>query len=555
MHSSSALAGLPRSSAPAGFDVVVIGAGFAGMLMLYRLRSMGLKVQVLEAAEDVGGTWWWNRYPGARCDVESLEYSYSFSSELQQEWTWKERFASQPEILAYARHVADRFDLRRDIRFRTRVNAARFDEPSNRWEVSTDQGEQFEACWLVSAAGCLSQPRMPEIAGLDTFAGQLHHTGLWPQQGVDFSGQRVGVIGTGSSGIQAIPLIAQQAAHLTVFQRTPNFSLPSGNRPLQDDELRAFKARYDELRARARQTPAGIASMPTPTRGALEDSPEGRREVYEAAWRQGSTFLTRAYKDLLFDEAANATAAEFVRDKIRAIVHDPAIAETLSPRDHFIGTKRICLDSGYYETFNRDNVSLVDLRRDPIESITPAGIRTVSGEIPLDAIVFATGFDAITGALLNIDIQGAQGRSLAQAWAAGPRTYLGLMTAGFPNLFCITGPGSPSVLTNMIMSIEQHVDWIAQCIDWLRKRGVRRMEADPQAQDRWVEHVNALADRTLFPRANSWYLGANVPGKPRVFMPYVGGLGLYRQTCDEVAARGYEGFLLDATAEPVDVPA
>ena len=536
--------------APSGgvhaFDVVVIGAGFAGMLMLHRLRGLGLSVGVLEAADDVGGTWWWNRYPGARCDVESLEYSYSFSSELQQQWTWKERFASQTEILAYARHVADRFELRRDIRFRTRVTAAQFDETRQCWSVSTDSDERFQARWLVSAAGCLSLPRMPDIPGRESFAGQLHHTGLWPHEGVDFSGQRVGVIGTGSSGIQAIPLIARQAAHLTVFQRTPNFSLPSGNRPLGDEEVRDFKARYDEVRTRARQTPAGIASMPTPTRGALEDPPERRSEVYEAAWRQGSTFLTRAYNDLLFDETANATAADFVREKIRAIVKDPAVAEALSPRDHFIGTKRICLDSGYYETFNRDNVSLVNLRRDPIVSITPGGIQTASGETGLDAIVFATGFDAITGALLNIDIRGAGGQSLAQAWAGGPRTYLGLMTAGFPNLFSITGPGSPSVLTNMIMSIEQHVDWITRCIDWLRGRGITQIEADPEAQDRWVDHVNALADRTLFPRANSWYVGANVPGKPRVFMPYVGGLGMYRQRCEEVAARGYEGFVLNA---------
>lgn len=546
MKSTTAPVGLGRTAEHAQFDVVVIGAGFAGMLMLHRLRGMGLGVRVFEAADDVGGTWWWNRYPGARCDVESLEYSYSFSSELQQQWTWKERFASQGEILSYARHVAERFDLRRDIRFQTRVTSARFDEKAACWSIVTDRGDQVTARWCVSAAGCLSLPRMPEFPGRDSFAGKLYHTGLWPQQGVDFSGLRVGVIGTGSSGIQAIPLIAAQAAHLTVFQRTANFSLPSGNRPLQDDEVERFKAQYEDVRARARMTPAGIASMPAPTRGALEDSPDRQREVYEAAWQRGSTFLTRAYNDLLFNEDANATAAEFVREKIRAIVKDPAVAETLSPRDHFIGTKRICLDSGYYETFNRDNVRLVDVRKDPIEGITPAGIRTASGEIALDAIVFATGFDAITGALLNIDIRGVGGQSLADAWSGGPRTYLGLMTAGFPNLFSITGPGSPSVLTNMIMSIEQHVDWIARCIDWMREQGSRRIEADPTAQDRWVDHVNQVADRTLFPRANSWYVGANVPGKPRVFMPYIGGLGVYRQHCDEVAARGYEGFLIDA---------
>ena len=526
-------------------DVVVIGAGFAGMLMLHRLRGMGLRVQVFEAGDDVGGTWWWNRYPGARCDVESLEYSYSFSPELQQDWTWKERFATQPEILAYARHVADRFDLRRDIRFRTRVTAASFDEGTARWAITTDRGDRARAHWCVSAAGCLSLPRMPDLPGRDSFAGKLYHTGLWPQEGVDFSGLRVGVIGTGSSGIQAIPQIARQAAHLTVFQRTPNFSLPAGNRMLPPEEVEAFKARYPEVRAKARMAPAGIAGMPAPDRGALQDPPERRQAVFEAAWRNGSTGFTRTYNDILLDERANAEAAEFVRAKIRAIVRDPATAETLTPRDHFIGTKRICLDSGYYETFNRDNVRLVDVRKDPIEAITPAGIRTASGEIALDAIVFATGFDAITGALLGIDIRGAGGLSLRDKWAGGPRTYLGLMTAGFPNLFVITGPGSPSVLTNMITSIEQHVDWIARCIDWLRGRGVQRIEADPAAEDAWVAHVNAVADQTLFPRANSWYVGANVPGKPRVFMPYIGGLGVYRQRCDDAAARGYEGFRLD----------
>jgi len=546
---AQAAGGPAASSSDIEVDVVVIGAGFAGMLMLHRLRGMGLRVQVFEAADDVGGTWWWNRYPGARCDVESLEYSYSFSPELQQEWTWKERFAPQAEILAYARHVADRFGLRRDIRFRTRVTEARFDEAQARWTITTDRGDRARALWCVTATGCLSLPRMPDFPGRDSFGGRLYHTGLWPHEGVDFSGLRVGVIGTGSSGIQVIPPIARQAAHLTVFQRTPNFSLPAGNRMLEAGEVAAFKARYPEVRAKARTAPAGIAGMPAPDRGALQDPPERRREVFEAAWRNGSTGLTRVYNDLLLDEQANATAAEFVREKIRAIVRDPATAETLTPRDHFIGTKRICLDSGYYETFNRDNVALVDVRKDPIEAITPTGIRTASREIGLDAIVFATGFDAITGALLGIDIRGAGGQSLRAKWASGPRTYLGLMTAGFPNLFVITGPGSPSVLTNMITSIEQHVDWIARCIDWLRARGVRRIEADAAAEEAWVAHVNTVADQTLFPRANSWYVGANVPGKPRVFMPYIGGLGVYRQRCDDVAARGYEGFRLDTTRE------
>ena len=543
-------AGAPAADATA-FDAVVVGAGFGGMYMLHRLRGMGLRVTVIEAADDVGGTWNWNRYPGARCDVESLEYSYAFSEELQQSWTWTERFASQPEILAYARHVADRFDLRRDIRFGTRVRSAHYDEAQAQWSITTDRGDALSARFCIMATGCLSLPRMPDFPGRDRFGGRLLHTATWPHEPVDFTGLRVGVIGTGSSGIQVIPMIARQAAHLHVFQRTPNFSLPSGNRPLASDEVAKFKARYPEVREKARHAPAGIAGMPAPDRGALDDPEERRREVYEAAWRNGSTGLTRAYNTLLMDEAANATAAEFVREKIRSIVTDPAVAERLTPRDHFIGTKRICLDSGYFQTFNRPNVTLVSLRETPIESITEAGIRTSREEIPLDVIVFATGFDAITGALLDIDIRGRQGLPLAEKWRGGPRTYLGLMTAGFPNLVSITGPGSPSVLTNMITSIEQHVDWIARCIHDLAARGARSIEADPAAEDGWVAHVNAVADQTLFPRANSWYVGANLPGKPRVFMPYVGGLGVYRRRCDEVAERGYEGFILDAPAAAV----
>ena len=526
-------------------DAVVIGAGFAGMYMLHRLRGMGLSVHVLEAGSDVGGTWYWNRYPGARCDVESLEYSYSFSEELQQSWNWKERFASQSEILAYANHVADRFDLRRDISFNTRVHSAHFDEAANQWTVRTDQGETFTAPHCVMAVGCLSLPRMPDFPGRDSFRGKLLHTGLWPKEGVDFTGMRVGVIGTGSSGIQVIAQIANQAAQLVVFQRTPNYSLPARNRPLQAEELAAFKLTYPQLREKARHTPVGIAGLPTPDRGAYDDTEAQRRAVYERAWQNGSTGFTRSYNNLLLDAAANETAASFVREKIRGIVRDPATAQALTPTDHPIGTKRICLDSGYFDTFNRPNVTLVDVRAAPIESITPEGIRTARNNYALDAIVLATGFDAVTGALLGIDIRGSGGLKLSDKWAGGPRTYLGLMTAGFPNLFVITGPGSPSVLANMIAAIEQHVDWIARCIGTLREQGIRRMQADPAAEDGWVDHVNEVADRTLFPRAASWYVGANIPGKPRVFMPYIGGLGVYRARCEEVAAKGYEGFVLE----------
>lgn len=527
-------------------DAVVVGAGFAGMYMLHRLRALGMRVRVFEAGSGVGGTWYWNRYPGARCDVESLEYSYSFSEALQQSWVWKERYAPQAEILSYANHVADRFDLRRDIVFNARVSSARFDEPANQWTVRTDSGEVAVARFCIMAVGCLSLPRLPQFPGRDRFKGPLYHTGLWPQEGVDFSGQRVGVIGTGSSGIQAIPQIARQAAHLHVFQRTPNYSLPANNRPLSGDEVAQFKARYGEVRARARMAPAGIAGIALPTKGAFDDADDERARTYEAGWHRGSTGFTRLYKDLLTDRRANDTAAQFVRAKIGSIVRNPAVADALTPHNHFIGTKRICLDTDYFETYNRDNVTLVNVRDDPIESITEHGIQTAKQTYELDAIVLATGFDAITGALLGMDIHTSGGRRLADKWADGPRTYLGLMTAGFPNLFVITGPGSPSVLTNMISSIEQHVDWIAECLSHLRARGIARMEADPTSEDRWVEHVNQVADQTLFPLADSWYVGANVPGKARVFMPYLGGLGVYRTRCEAVAANGYEGFVLQA---------
>ncbi|MCX7273289.1 MAG: NAD(P)/FAD-dependent oxidoreductase [Burkholderiales bacterium] len=544
MTENGKIAGTPPADDVQDFDAIVVGAGFGGLYMLHRLRSLGLRVRVFEAGSGVGGTWYWNRYPGARCDVESLEYSYSFSEELQQQWAWKERYAAQPDILRYANHVADRFDLRRDIAFDTRVRSAVFDEDANHWTVHTDRGETVRAPFCIMAVGCLSLPRLPDFKGRDSFRGQLLHTGLWPAEGVDFSGRRVGVIGTGSSGIQVIPEIARQAGHLFVFQRTANFSLPARNRALDEDHVGRFKADYPQIRERARHAPAGIAGIPMPTESALSQADEVRQRVYEAGWERGSTGFTRLYKDLLTDPQANDTAADFVRAKIASIVRDPAVARALTPRNHFIGTKRICLDSGYFETYNRDNVTLVDVRDDPIEAITPAGLRTRSREFELDTLVLATGFDAITGALLGIDIRTSSGATLAAKWADGPRTYLGLMTAGFPNLFVITGPGSPSVLTNMISSIEQHVDWIATCLTDLRERGVRRIEADRTSEDRWVEHVNEVADQTLFPRADSWYVGANVPGKARVFMPYLGGLGNYRLRCAEVAARGYEGFVL-----------
>jgi cation diffusion facilitator CzcD-associated flavoprotein CzcO len=532
-------------------DVVVVGAGFGGLYALHRLRGLGLSVQVYEAGSGVGGTWFWNRYPGARCDVESLEYSYSFSPELEQEWDWSERYAPQPEILRYINHVADRFDLRRDIQFDTRVTAAAFDETSGRWRVTTDRGDDVSARFCVMATGCLSAVTTPDIKGLSSFRGNWYHTGQWPHEGVDFSGQRVGVVGTGSSGIQSIPVIARWVSHLVVFQRTPNFSLPARNEPLAPDTQAEVKAGYGALRDTARSSFSAIA-VSAPTELALDVEPAERRRRYEAAWARGGLMsMTTTFRDLILDKAANDTAAEFIRSKIREIVVDPDVARLLTPTDHPFATKRPCLDTGYFETFNRDNVTLVDLRQTPITEIVPAGIRTTGGVHDLDTIVFATGFDAMTGPLLRVDIRGRGDRPLSDKWSAGPRTYLGIATAGFPNLFILTGPGSPSVLSNMVMAIEQHVDWIADCLKFLGAKGLGTIEATVEAEDAWVDHVNQLASATLFPRANSWYMGANVPGKPRVFLPYVGGFPLYRSTCDDVAADGYRGFRLTApAAEP-----
>jgi cation diffusion facilitator CzcD-associated flavoprotein CzcO len=534
-------------------DVVVVGAGFGGLYALHRLRGLGLSVQVYEAGSGVGGTWYWNRYPGARCDVESLEYSYSFSPELEQEWAWSERYAPQPEILGYINHVADRFDLRRDIQFDTRVTAAAFDETACRWRVTTDRGDDVSARFCVMATGCLSAVTTPDIEGLNSFRGNWYHTGQWPHGGVDFSGQRVGVVGTGSSGIQSIPVIARQASQLVVFQRTPNFSLPARNEPLSPDTQAEVKAGYRALRDEARSSFSAIA-VAAPTELALEVDPAERRRRYEAAWARGGLMsMTTTFRDLIVDKAANDTAAEFIRSKIREIVVDPDVAQALTPTDHPFATKRPCLDTGYFETFNRDNVTLVDLRQTPITEIVPAGIRTTERVHELDTIVFATGFDAMTGPLLRIDIRGRGDRPLSDKWSAGPRTYLGIATVGFPNLFILTGPGSPSVLSNMVMAIEQHVDWIADCLSYLGANGLGTIEATVEAEDAWVDHVNQLASATLFPRANSWYMGANVPGKPRVFLPYVGGFPQYRSTCDDVAADGYRGFSL--TADPAAEPA
>jgi cyclohexanone monooxygenase len=530
------------------FDAVIVGAGLAGLYMLHRLRGLGLSARVYEAGGGVGGTWYWNRYPGARCDIDSMDYSYSFSDELEQEWQWTERYASQAEILRYINHVADRFDLRRDIRCETRVTAASFDETTNRWVIATDRGERASAQFVIMASGSLSTMQDPDFPGLADFAGRWYQTGRWPHEQIDFTGQRVGVIGTGSSAIQTVPHLARQAAHLYVFQRTPNFSVPARNAPLDPEYERWVKVNYAQRRQEARASRSGFVMPPTDhmTESALAVPEAVRQKDYGLRWERGGLGFTSAFADVGSDLAANATAAEFVRAKIRETVHDPAVAELLTPQGYPIGAKRLCADTDYYETFNRDNVTLVDLRRSPIEMITPTGLRTRDADYALDSLIFAIGFDALTGALLQVDIRGRGGEPLRQKWADCPSNYLGLMVAGFPNLFTITGPGSPSVLSNMITSIEQHVEWIADCLAYLRAQGRATIEATAEAEADWIAHVNEVGAKTLYPYADSWYMGANIPGKPRLFTSYAGGVGVYRAKCDEIAAQGYAGFRLGA---------
>lgn len=533
------------------FDVIVVGAGFAGLYMLYKLRDLGLTACVLEKAGDVGGTWYWNRYPGARCDIESVEYSYSFSPELEQDWQWSERYAAQPEILRYLQHVADRFDLRRDIRFNTVVTHARWRDDEQDWQIGTDQGDTLTARFCIFGTGCLSSPNRPNIPGLDSFRGDIFMTGLWPHEGVDLTDKRVAVIGTGSSGIQSIPVIARQAQHLTVFQRTPNFVVPAQNRPLEDHEQAEIKQSYRDLREQARHSIGGVArGAPPSARPALATPPEELHRDLDARWEFGGLggFLN-SHPDTVFDEKAADCIAEYLRTRVRDIVQDPATAALLCPTTYPLGSKRLCVDIGYFETFNRDNVTLVDLHAQPIAGITEKGVHAGNDHYDVDVIVLATGFDAMTGALGKIDIRGRKNLALADKWSAGPRSYLGLMSAGFPNMFTITGPGSPSVLSNMVTSIEQHVDWIGGLLATGCKGDRTVIEPMPEAEEVWTAHVTAVAEPTIFMQANSWYLGANVPGKPRVFMPYIGGVGTYRAICEAVAADGYPGFILDGAGK------
>lgn len=527
-------------------DALIIGAGFSGLYQLHCLRDrLGLSVAVVEKGDGVGGTWYWNRYPGARCDSESHSYCYSFSKDLTINWEFSERYPGPAEIRRYLNYVADTLDLKRDVRFNTEVEAARYNDSTGLWRVDIKGGESIDVRFLITAVGCLSSTNVPDIPGLDTFAGDWYHTGEWPHDGVDFSGKRVGQIGTGSTGIQAAPVIAETAGHLSVFQRTANYSVPAHNGPLTEEFQQYVKENVDEIHTLVRSSQNGHPWLVSPQKAATTDADE-RLALYEEAWKIGGLRFRATFDDLVRDKAANDTAAEFIKNKIRGIVNDPETARLLSDIDHPYAAKRPPIDTHYFETFNLDHVDLVDIRSDPIAQITPEGITTESGaQYPLDIIVFATGFDAMTGPLLSLDISGRKGKSLAKVWEAGPRNYLGLQVAGFPNMFTITGPGSPSVLCNMPIAIEQHVEWITDCIAHALENDIQSVEATEEAMDDWVAHVNDAANETLLPQAkHSWYLGANVPGKPQVFMPYAGGMVVYRDICNDVAADGYRGFAL-----------
>ena len=525
------------------YDVVVVGAGFAGIYMLHRLREQGLSARVFEAGSGVGGTWFWNRYPGARCDIPSVEYSYQFSEALQQEWEWSEKYSPQAEILAYANHVVERFELADGIQLNTRVESAVYDENADGYDVTLQDGSVVSAKFVVMATGCLSVPNFPEIDGLESFSGVMHHTGMWPHEGVDFKDKRVAVIGTGSSAIQSIPLIASEASNVTVFQRTPNYSIPAWNEKLDPDYVKEIKSRYTEYRAENWQRGFG-ADFNDQDIAVTEVSEEARLAEYEDRWAKGGLAFLAAFNDLVFDRDSNQTAKDFFRQKIVEQLDDKNLADKLVP-DFPIGCKRLCVDTDYYKTYNQDHVKLVDLAETPIQTITENSVRTSAGEFEVDVIVLATGFDAMTGAMTNVDIQGTHGHTLKDKWAEGPKAYLGLATAGFPNLFMVTGPGSPSVLSNMLPSIEHHVEWISECIEHLNKHQIRRIEASQDAEETWVQHVNEVGDTSVYPSCNSWYLGANVEGKARVFMPYLG-VPPYVEKCQEVVDGGYEGFKLGA---------
>ena len=546
MGTDTAATGVTTASPTDGtdVDVVVVGAGFSGLYLLHRLRTLGFSARAYDTAADVGGTWYWNRYPGARCDIPTTDYAYSFDPELEAEWTWSEKYATQPEILDYLNHVADRYDLRRDIKFSTAITQATWEDRASRWLLTTDGGDTVSCRWYVMASGCLSAPKPPDIEGVERYAGEVYSTGRWPHQEIDFVGKRVAVIGTGSSGIQSIPLIARQATSVTVFQRTPNFSIPARNGPQPPERVAALAADRDAYREEGRRSRGGMPYEVTEVLG-VTATEEVRRNRLEGAWERGELFgLTGVFADQAINPASNAIVAEMCRRKIREIVDDPVTAEVLCPTDYPVGTKRPCLDTDYFATFNLPHVRLVDLKHEPISTITESGIDTVAESFEFDAIVFATGFDAMTGAIVAVDITGRDGLTLREKWALGPSTYLGLMSVGFPNLFTITGPGSPSVLSNMAVSIEQHVEFVTDVLVDMRHQGFDTIEPTPVAEAGWNQHVADSAAITLLPQTDSWYMGANVPGKPRVFLPYIAGVDRYREACDELVAQDYLGFSL-----------
>ena len=543
-------------------DVLVIGAGFAGMYAIYRLRKLGLQVQVLEAGADVGGTWYWNRYPGSRCDVPSLEYSFGFSPDLEQEWDWPEVFSAQPDILNYANHIADRFDLRRSICFNTRATAVTYLEQSNQWQVDTDTGTSYHATYCIMATGCLSVPNKPDIIGAESFQGETYHTGLWPEEPVDLSGKRVGIIGTGSSGVQAIPELAGQSQHLTVFQRTPVYTVPANRKRMRKAVQDEFKENYRQIRAMQQNNRGGVStfrpiksvkpdlnrtSQPRQTIDIKSLMPEQRQQQLD---QQGLESIL-GFADIYNDFEANEIANDLFRHNIKRRIKDPQVAEKLLPKNYGLGCKRQVLDRDYYDTFNRDNVLLVDVQENPITAIDSTGVQTTIDHYELDVLVYATGFDAMTGALLNANITGRNGQTLQEKWQFGPVAYLGLQMNGFPNLFTVTGPGSPSVLCNMLVAIEQHINWISQCIVYLKENGINQIEPNASSELTWISHVNDVAKDSMFtaPTCNSWYLGANIPDKPRIFMPYVGGFPQYREHCETEQDNHYPGFTLGHSAE------
>ena len=526
-------------------DALIIGAGFSGLYQLLSLRDkLGLSAQVVEAGDGVGGTWYWNRYPGARCDSESHSYSYYFDKELLEEWQWSERYPGHTEVVRYLNYAADKLNLKRDIQFNSKVSSAHYSQEKNKWVVKTEQGQEFECTYLITAVGCLSSTNIPKFPGLDSFEGEWYHTGQWPHDGVNFNGKRVGQVGTGSTGIQAIPVIAETADHLTIFQRTANYSVPANNGPLSSDFQKYVKENREDIKKTIQTTPNGHPFVIS-ERKVFDVNDEEREEIFEEAWAKGGLGFRACFQDISFDKKANDIAADFIKRKIRSIVKDPETAKKLTDIDHPYATKRPPIDTNYFETFNRDNVTLVDVKAAPIEEITRKGVKTKDGEYELDILVFATGFDAMTGPLLNIDIQGRDGLKLHDVWNGGPKTYLGLQVAGFPNLFTVTGPGSPSVLCNMPVAIEQHVEWIRDCISYMEENKISSIEATEDSMDKWVAHVNDAANVTLMPHAKqTWYYGANVPGKPRVFMPYAGGMARYRAICNDIAQQNYAGFKL-----------